>query len=117
MINGSYINLNYEDFPKDTVFYFDPPYFITNAEYNDGKRGLEGWTAKDENELLLFLSKLDEAGYKFMLSNVIKHKGKTNHLLIEWVNQHDFNLINMGKTGIKYPREEVLITNYKIFEE
>ncbi|MCR4944125.1 MAG: DNA adenine methylase, partial [Clostridium sp.] len=117
MINGSYINLNYEDFPKDTVFYFDPPYFITNAEYNDGKRGLEGWTAKDENELLLFLSKLDEAGYKFMLSNVIKHKGKTNHLLIEWVNQHDFNLIDMGKTGIKYPREEVLITNYKIFEE
>ena len=43
---GSYENIKLDFLPKDTVFYFDPPYFITKAEYNDGKRGMEGWNSK-----------------------------------------------------------------------
>lgn len=116
MSNKSYKDINYLKFSKDTIFYFDPPYFITNAEYNDGKRGLEGWDADKENELLVLLAKLDSENYKFMLSNVVTHKGKTHHLLLDWVEQHNFKLITVGKTGIKYPREEVLIINYEIFE-
>ena len=38
---------------KDTVFYFDPPYFITSATYNDGKRGFIGWNADEETNLKL----------------------------------------------------------------
>ena len=116
LVLGPYNTIDIHDFPEDTVFYFDPPYFITNAEYNDGKRGLEGWNANNEVELLAYLHEIDEAGYKFMLSNVVAHNGKTHHMLLDWVKEHSYNLINIGKTGIKYPREEVVITNYDIYE-
>lgn len=116
LICGKYNLIDCNQFPKDTLFYFDPPYFITNAEYNDGKRGLDGWDANNEIELLAFLVDLDLKGYKFMLSNVTTHKGKTHHLLLDWVEEHKYNLFVVGKTGIKYPREEVVITNYNIFE-
>ncbi len=101
-----------EEFPPDTVFYFDPPYFITNAEYNDGKRGLEGWDAAKEMALLQFLLRLHEKGYYFMLSNVLEHNGKEHHVLKEWVEAHGFRVTEIGTTGIKYPRSEVVITNY-----
>lgn len=115
--HGKYEQLVIDEFPKDTVFYFDPPYFITNAEYNDGKRGLDGWDADKESALLKFLLSIHQKGYKFMLSNVLHHKGKNHHLLIEWIHTHEFNVVEIGKTGIKYPRIEVLITNYNVFEE
>ena len=113
---GSYEELPVDEFPKDTIFYFDPPFFITNAEYNDGKRGLDGWDADKDSSLLKFLLSIHQKGYKFMLSNVIHHRGKTHNLLIEWVRTHEFNIIDIGETGIKYPRREVIITNYDIFE-
>lgn len=114
---GSYQELIIDAFPKDTVFYFDPPYFITNAEYNDGKRGLDGWDSDKESVLLKLLLSIHHKGYKFMLSNVLQHREKKHHLLIEWIKTHEFNVIEIGETGIKYPRKEVLITNYEIFEE
>ena len=112
MVFGKYMELILDNFPEDTVFYFDPPYFVTNAEYNDGKRGMDGWDADSESSLLRFLLDTHNKGYKFMLSNVLYHQGKRNNLLIEWVNSHDFKVIEIGKTGIKYPRHEVLIKNY-----
>lgn len=112
LYNDSYKNLDYKKYPIDTVFYFDPPYFITKAEYNDGKRGLEGWNLESENELLEFLMEIHNSGYKFILSNVIKHNGKEHVLLKNWVENNKFNIYTIGKTGIKYPREEVLVTNY-----
>lgn len=110
---GSYRDIDIMNIPKDTVLYFDPPYFITKAEYNDGKRGMEGWNAQKESELLSYLFELDKEGFKFILSNVIHHNGSTHHILIEWINTHGYNVIEIGETGIKYPRNEVLITNYK----
>ena len=114
MISGAYNIVDFRTFPEDTLFYFDPPYLITTAEYNDGRRGLEGWTAKNEIELLAYLSEIDRAGYKFMLSNVIRHKGKVHHVLLDWIQAHGYHMITVGKTGIKYPREEVVVTNYTI---
>ena len=115
LCNQSYNDLKIEEFSEDTLFYFDPPYFITKAEYNDGKRGLEGWNVDKETELLSFLTKINDLGYKFILSNVMTHKGKTHHLLKEWIDEHNFNIYEIGQTGIKYPRTEILVTNYKIF--
>jgi adenine-specific DNA-methyltransferase len=112
LIHRKYMELELDSFPADTIFYFDPPYFVTSAEYNDGKRGMDGWNANSESELLKFLLLIHEKGYKFMLSNVLHHKGKSNNLLIEWINTHGFDLIEISKTGIKYPRTEVLIKNY-----
>ena len=47
-----------------------------------------------------------------MLSNVIEHNGKTHNILIEWIESHDYKLHEIGQTGIKYPRKEILVTNF-----
>ena len=110
--NMDYVNLEWEQFPKDTVFYFDPPYYITSAAYNDGKRGGKGWGLNEEMELLEILEKLDSLGYKFILSNVTQHKGKTHDVLIDWAKAHDFAIIEAGVSGWRYAKNEVLIKNY-----
>ncbi len=112
LINGNYLDLDPTMYPKDTIFYFDPPYFITNSEYIDGKRGMNGWDSNQETELLQYISKLNDLGYKFMLSNVLEHRGKMNNILIEWIDTHDFEVVDIGRTGIKFPRYEVLIKNF-----
>ncbi|MCM1046743.1 MAG: DNA adenine methylase [Candidatus Gastranaerophilales bacterium] len=98
---------------EETIFYFDPPYFITNAEYNDGKRGLDGWDQKKEEELLNFLLELHEQGYLFMLSNVLEHNGREHVRLKKWIEANHFHVREIGRTGIKYPRTEVVVTNYE----
>lgn len=112
LFNADCLEIEISSYPSDTIFYFDPPYFITNAEYNDGKRGFEGWTSYHETKLLNFLTEIDSRGYKFMLSNVIEHNKKVHKILIKWANTHGFNIFEIGETGIKYPRKEVLVTNY-----
>ena len=112
MRKGSFEEIDYTEFEKGTVFYFDPPYLITTAEYNDRKRGLKGWNSELEAELLMYLSKLDKAGYYFMLSNVMEHQGKINNLLKEWVDNNSFNIVEIGKTGSRYPRSEILVKNF-----
>ena len=110
--NLDYINIDWDSYPNDTVFYFDPPYYITSAAYNDGKRGGKGWGINEELELLNILSMLDSKGYKFILSNVIEHKGKKHDILLNWVKEHRFNVINAGVSGWRYAKNEVIIKNY-----
>lgn len=110
---GSFADLDIDKFEKGSVFYFDPPYLITTAEYNDGKRGLKGWDSDMEAELLSFLRKIDKNGQYFMLSNVIEHQGKVNHMLKEWVATHGYAVVEIGKTGSRYPRTEVLVKNFE----
>ena len=117
MLNSQYQSINYQDYPEDAVFYFDPPYFITTAEYNDGKRGFDGWNVDSETQLLDFLLRLHRAGRKFILSNVISHKGKRHHILENWVEEHGFVMTTIGSTSIKYPRVEVAVTNYTPISE
>lgn len=112
LYNNSYSNIDISNLDKDTVFYFDPPYFITSATYNDGKRGFVGWNADEETKLLEYLTMLHEKGFKFILSNVIYHNDSTNYLLAEWVKTHNFLITNIGNVGAKNSRDEVLITNY-----
>jgi len=114
LFNKKYQTINVTDYPEDTVFYFDPPYFLTTAEYNDGKRGFDGWDADKETELLDFLARIDASGRKFILSNVLQHNGKKHHMLEEWIKQHGYHVVVVGQTGIKYPRTEVLVMNYDI---
>lgn len=109
---GSFEEMDLDNFEAGTVFYFDPPYLITTAEYNDGKRGLKGWNSDMEVELLSFLKKLDDKGFYFMLSNVIEHNGKVNNILKEWVDTHGYNIVVIGKTGSRYPRTEILVKNF-----
>lgn len=110
--NKSFADVAFKDFDKDTLFYIDPPYFITSATYNDGKRGFVGWNAEEEAKLLKYLTALHQAGYKFILSNVLYHNGNTNFLLEEWVNTYKFRVTELGHVGSKNARNEVLITNF-----
>lgn len=114
LMNCDYLEIDYSIFPKDTLFYFDPPYYITNAAYNDGKRGADArWSIDDEENLLNYLLKLNLFGHKFLLSNVIEHKGRKHQLLIDWAFQHNFEIIEVGISGWRYEKKEVLIRNYK----
>lgn len=101
----------WEHINQETFVYCDPPYLITLGSYNDGKRGFNGWNEKEEKRLLNFLDKLNNSGVKFMLSNVLEHKGKKNELLINWVKENNYKVIEYnGKTRKK--RKEVIIINY-----
>lgn len=96
---------------KNTFVYCDPPYLITLGSYNDGKRGFNGWDESEEIRLLNYLENLNKNGVKFMLSNVLEHKGKKNKILIDWVKKNDFKIIPYkGKT--RGNRKEIIIINY-----
>lgn len=112
LTNCSYEDIKYMNYDKDTVFYFDPPYFITSATYNDGKRGFIGWNAIEETKLLNYISKLNTDGYKFILSNVLYHNGNSNRLLIEWIHINKFYTKGISKVGSKNIRDEVLVYNF-----
>lgn len=112
LLNKDYTVLEWRNYPQDTVFYFDPPYFITSATYNDGKRGMKGWGSEEEAELLKILTMLDAEGYRFILSNVLKHKDKTHNLLTKWIVEHNYKVIEAGTSGWRYAKGEVLIKNF-----
>ena len=112
LVNSDYVNIPWNDYPANTVFYFDPPYYITNAAYNDGKRGMKGWGLNEEIELLSILKEIDELGYKFILSNVIRHKDKEHRLLIDWITENGYHVLDAGISGWRYAKNEVLIINY-----
>ncbi len=110
--NKSYMDFNINDFDKDTIFYFDPPYNITKAAYNDGKRGFGGWNDNNERELLNYLDSINRNGQKFILSNVIRHKDKVNNILSRWLEKRDYKIINAGVSGWRYSKDEVIIKNF-----
>lgn len=121
-INYTFTCTDYRTFdiqstPKDTLFYCDPPYLITQATYNE--RG--GWTQEHEEALLDFLDQVHRSNRKFALSNVIKAKGMTNELLKEWINSREYSVhkLNMNYHNSNYQRSnkpsktvEILVTNY-----
>ena len=103
----------------DDFIYADPPYRITTASYNDGKRGFEGWNVKDDLKLFNLLDNLNNNGVKFALSNVIEHKGYQNEELISWMSQYivhemsyNYNNSNYRAQNKNFITREVLITNY-----
>lgn len=112
-VNSSYDSIDFKNYSKDTIFYFDPPYYITSAHYNDGKRGCDlFWDANEETKLLNYLIELHTNGYKFILSNVIEHKGNKHNILIEWIQEHEFKLIDIGTSGYRYIKKEILVKNF-----
>ncbi|MGL4616629.1 MAG: DNA methyltransferase [Mycoplasmoidaceae bacterium] len=117
---------DFEDFTRNvlpdiekekTLFYFDPPYLISNATYN------KNWTEKEEERLLALLSELSKKGYKWFFSNVIKSKNFENSLLIDFIKENDFEVSYLGNisySNSNYQRAqnspedvEVLIKGFK----
>ena len=109
---------------KDDLIYCDPPYLITTGSYNDGNRGFKDWGLQEEKDLLDYLDYVDKNDVKFILSNVLYHKGLENELLIEWSKKYNVYYVDKNYYNCNYHLKykntktvEVLITNYKLGDE
>ena len=98
---------------EDDFVYIDPPYLITLGSYNDGKRGFNGWNEKEEIRLLEFLDKLNSKNIRFMLSNILTHKEKTNQILKNWIIKNNYKVIEYGQKA-RGNRSEIIIVNYEV---
>jgi DNA adenine methylase Dam len=100
---------------KDFV-YVDPPYLITTATYNENN----GWTIKDEKDLLSLLDKLNNKNIKFGLSNVIRQNDKENTILANWAKNYNVHYLEYNYSNSSYHKkdrsttdtQEVFICNY-----
>lgn len=97
-------------FQANDFIYLDPPYLISNSEYN------KLWTEKDEIDLLNILDELNAKGVRFAISNLINSKDKENKIFKEWAQKYniydvDSNYINYHNNSVKETKE-VLVTNY-----
>lgn len=114
-LSKSFIDIDYSDFDVNDLLYFDPPYFASIGNYNDGKRGFEGWTEEHEKKLLELLDKLDRQGTRWALSNNLKYN---NPLLEQWKDKYVIHYLKGDYVNSHYRKKdkskdiEVLITNY-----
>lgn len=104
---------------KDLV-YVDPPYSVSRAVYQDGKRGFKGWGSQDDIELCQLLDRLNDQGIRFAMSNMTESKGNINEYLIEWAKKYNIYDMTISYSNASYHRKskgtdkEVLITNYEV---
>ena len=109
-------DFDFSDFDENDLIYFDPPYFTSVGNYNDGKRGFEGWTAEHEKKLYELLDGLDEQGTRWALSNNLKYN---NEFLDAWKDKYHIHYLSGDYLNCNYHKKdretkdiEVLITNY-----
>ena len=106
---------------KTDFVYVYPPYLITCAAYNEN----DGWTERDECDLLKFLDSIHASGIRFALSNVLSSKGKRNNILTDWLKsnanrytvihlKHSYANSNYHKTDKSSESDEVLVVNYDV---
>lgn len=123
LIKNKSIVFNSEDFadldiPSKSFIYCDPPYLITVGSYE--RDYFCKWSEDKERQLLAFLDKKNEEGFKFALSNVLYHKGKSNTILDNWSKKYNINHLDKDYSNCNYQTnqkvnkysDEVLITNY-----
>lgn len=109
---------NFEQLSSNDMVYCDPPYLISGAVYQDGKRGFKGWNQQDDIDLYSILDDLNSRDIKFALSNMLESKGRENEYLVNWSKKYNVHNLSMNYNGGNYQRKvnskdmEVLITNY-----
>lgn len=118
--NKDFLSLDLSELSYKDLVYCDPPYLISTGSYNDGKRGFKDWTLVEEQQLLELLDRLNANGIRFVLSNVLYHKGMSNDLLIEWSKKYKVYYIDKTYSNCNYQFKdrdaktvEVLITNFE----
>ena len=117
-VNLQCINFSLVDLSKYDFIYADPPYFNSGAVYNTKGFGGQNWTKQND---ITLLNQLSSQASKFALSNLIKHKGQENKLLIEWINDNNYHMHFIGSNydSCIYttcippePTIEICVTNY-----
>ena len=117
--NNDFQLINYNN---DTAFYyFDPPYYLTNAVYNDGNRGFKNWTENEEQELYNILTNLNNKSIRFGLNNLLYSNNTYNPYLKNFIdkNKEDIKVysLNTDYSNSNYHKKdkglekEVYITN------
>lgn len=97
---------------KNVFIYLDPPYLISGSEYN------KLWSEDREKELYEILKRLDSLGLKWGLSNLLKHKGRKNTILQDFMQNYQVyeitsNYISFHNNSIKKDSKEVYVSNIK----
>lgn len=115
--NSDFRRFDISQLDDQSLVYLDPPYLISTATYNEGG----GWTEKDESDLLAFMDELRVHDIKFVLSNMLEHKGRENRLLLDWITHRNLQVvhIDMDYSNSNYQVEgknsgtqEVLVKNF-----
>lgn len=113
-MSKSFKDIDYSDFDENDLLYFDPPYLNSVGNYNDGKRGFEGWSEKNERDLLDLLDSLN-GKTRFALSNNLKYE---NDLLNKFKDKYKVYSLSGNYVNCNYQKldrskdKEVLIVNY-----
>lgn len=94
----------------DDFTYFDPPYLISDSEYN------KLWNQDEERRLCAFLDELNLRGIRFGITNLVNHKGLKNAIFSEWAEKYTIynissNYISFNDNTIKEDSKEVYVTN------
>ena len=99
---------------KEDFVYLDPPYLGNDGVYQDGKRGFEGWTEKNEEKLYSFMEYINSIGAFFMLSNYSEHTKSINNKLNDWIKKNNFKVIEDSKITKRNRtnRKEIIVINY-----
>ena len=116
-IKIKYSNLDYKKFlnslslSENDYVLLDPPYLISQSEYN------KLWSEKDEKELYKLLDELDKKGIRFGITNLVYHKGNKNIIFEKWSKKYNVyeinsNYISFNDNTIKAGSKEVFVTNY-----
>ncbi len=103
--------LNNVQFDENSFVYLDPPYYISQSEYN------KLWSEEDEVRLYNYLDELNAKGVKFGITNLVKHKGNINHIFEEWSRNYNIvkvssNYISFNDNTIKEDSLELYVYNY-----
>ena len=104
--------LSGRSFDDRSFVYLDPPYLISSSEYN------KLWSEEKEKELYSVLDELNNKGVRFGISNLLRHKGNENTILLEWSKKYKVfdiasNYISFNDNTIKKNSMEVYVTNYE----
>lgn len=115
-LNKDFRCLNLKELSNKDFVYFDPPYLVTCAAYNEK----DGWNQQDDIDLMNLCDRLNDSNVKFAMSNVFENKGKSNDILKEWSNKYNVYHLNNTYANCNYHTkdksknntDEVLITNH-----
>ena len=114
--NQDFTELKVEKLKENDLVYCDPPYLISTATYNENG----GWNEEKEFQLLDLLDRCNSKNIKFVLSNVLRHKDKSNDILIDWSEKYNVVHLNKNYSNCNYQiidreknfTDEVLILNF-----
>ena len=106
------IFLDEQTFQTGDFVYCDPPYLISDSEYN------KVWNEEKEFDLYTALDNLNQQGVNFGLTNLLRHKGKENKILLKWSENYDCydlqsNYISFNDNSVKRDTKEIYVTNVK----